>query len=92
MQVPAPDAKARELSITATQARDYGILRFTVNGKAAKNTFDGYAPNVVPAAKLSLGTVAPVDGKYEIKVEVTGANPESKDSRYFLGIDSFQIE
>lgn len=92
LQIPAPDTRARELSITATQARDYGILRFTVNGKAAKNTFDGYAPNVVPASKLSLGTFAPVDGKYEIKVEVAGANPDSKDSRYFFGIDSLQIE
>ena len=92
LQVPAPDAKPHELFITATRARDYGILRFTVNGQALKNSFDGYAPDVVPAERLSLGSFTPVDGKYRIKVEVSGANLDSKDNRYYLGIDSFQIE
>jgi hypothetical protein len=91
LQVPAHDDKPHELFLTLTKASDYGTLGFTVNGHASATAFDGYATGVLPAEKISLGTFTPVDGGYQIKIEVTGSNPDSKGNRYYFGIDHVKI-
>lgn len=91
VRIPAPDEKPHELFISLTQAPDFATLRFTVNGQASATPFDAYAPGVIHADKISLGTHAPVNGHYEIKAEVTGANPASSGKRFYFGIDGFEI-
>ncbi len=89
---PAPDDQPRKLLLYATQAPDYGELRFTVNGKAVSTKFDGYADSVQPAAAIDLGVIKPGEGKYKLRVEVVGANPASKNAKYFFGLDGVVME
>lgn len=92
LSLPAPGVGAREIRVSLTGAPDFGILSFTVNGQNSATTFDGYAPTIIHADEISLGTFASVNGKYEIRVQVSGANPASTGDRYFFGIDYFRIE
>ena len=92
LRIPAPDNSPRKLILSATQSVDFGTLSFTVNGQPAAAGFDGYAPTVTHAAEVVLGTFQPVDGSFDVRIEVTGTNPAASGSRYYFGIDYFKLE
>jgi hypothetical protein len=87
IKIPAPDNLPRKLTLRATQAPDFGILSFKVNGKPVAGKFDGYAPDVRPGKEMELGTFSPEDGRYLLRVELDGANPSATGSRFYLGLD-----
>jgi hypothetical protein len=84
---PVPGTAPRKLVLYATQAPDYAVLRFQVNGRAVAETFDGYADSVKPSAAFPLGTFAPQEGRFRMKIEVAGANAGSKGAKYYFGLD-----
>jgi len=90
--VPAPDPSPRRLVLYATQARDYGQLRFWVNDQSVPVTLDGYAPEVQPARPLNLGVFQPRAGGFKLRVEVTGANPASTGAKWLFGLDCLALE
>ena len=92
IEFAAPDAARRKLVLYATQAPDYATLRFRVNGQEVPATFDGYAPNVQPAAAFVLGTFAPRDGKFTLRLEIAGANPAANGAKYYFGLDCVILE
>ncbi|MCX6997366.1 MAG: DUF2961 domain-containing protein [Kiritimatiellaeota bacterium] len=89
---PAPDAAPRKLTLFATRAPDYALLRFRVNGKEVPEVFDGYAARVEPAPAFALGVFEPRDGKFRLRVEVAGANPASTGAKHFFGLDCVMME
>jgi hypothetical protein len=86
--IPAKEPGARKIVLHATRASDYGMLRFTVNGKAAEVTFDGCAAKPAPTGPINLGVHEPKDGKFVLRAEVLGANPASIGLKYFFGLDA----
>jgi hypothetical protein len=92
IQAPAPDPSPRRLVLFATQARDYGQLRFWVNDEPVRATLDGYAPEVQPAAPLVLGVFQPREGGFKLRVEVTGANPAATGAKWMFGLDCLVLE
>ncbi len=91
-EIPCPDAAPRKLVRYATQAPDFGVLRFQVNGQAITNTLDGHAASVQPAPALVLGVFTPRDGKFTLRAEVAGTNPASTGAKYFFGLDCVILE
>jgi Protein of unknown function (DUF2961) len=91
LAVPSPDAAPRNLTLLASQAPDYGILRITVNGQTTGKTFDGYAPDVRPAQPFALGVFKPRNGRFILRIEVTGTNPAAAGDRYYLGLDGIAV-
>jgi hypothetical protein len=85
--VPATDDAPRKVTLFATKAADYGMLRFTVNGKASTATFDGYATRVEPSGPIELGTFAPVDRQFVLRAEITGTNAASVGAKFLVGLD-----
>ncbi len=92
LEFRAPDAAPRKLVLYPTQAPDYGVLRFQVNGQPVAATFDGYATGVQPAPACVLGTFTPRDGKFSLRVEVADANPAALDAKYYFGLDCVVLE
>jgi hypothetical protein len=92
LEFAAPDASSHKLVLYATQAPDYGILRFQINGRDLTANFDGYADVVQPAPVCVLGTVAPQAGTYRLRITVAGANPAAKGPRCFFGLDCLTLE
>jgi len=91
IEVPAPDTALHQVILHATQAPDYGQLKFSINGEPALATFDGYAPEVKPAAALSLGVFTPRARTYVLRVEVSGTNPNTTGAKYLFGLDYFEL-
>ena len=89
---PAPDAAPRQLVLYATQAPDYGTLRFSVNGHAVPAVLNGFADSVQPAPAFVLGVFKPRDGKFTLRAEVLGADPAAKGAKYFFGLDCVILE
>lgn len=79
----------RKVTLHATRSHDYGILRFTVNGKAVDKEFDGYSGAASLAAPVELGTFEPRDGKIVLRAEVTGSNPKS--TGLYFGLDAVAL-
>jgi hypothetical protein len=92
LEIPASDANARQIVLHATQAPDFGILKFTVNGQPSATTLDGYATSVQPVAPLRLGSFKPENGKFILRAEVTGANPLAAGAKFFFGLDCVILE
>ncbi len=88
LQFPAKESGGRKLTLYATKSWDYGILRFSVNGRPAGKDYDAYSPRVILSGPIELGVFEPQDGKFMLRVEVVGANPESKNSKSYFGLDA----
>jgi hypothetical protein len=84
LRIPASVPLAQKLVLYATKSRDFGILKFTVNGQPAGENVDLYAGVPVPSGPIVLGTFTPVDGAYLLRVDVTGKNPQSKGTLFGL--------
>lgn len=91
LEIPAPDAVPRQMTLYATQAPDYGILSFEVNGKPSAAVFDGYAPAVRLGEPVSLGLFAPEQGAFRLRVKVSGSNPQSRGAKYYFGLDCLTL-
>ena len=92
--IPAPDAGLATITIYGTRSWDYGIVRFTVNGKPAGEDVDFYntaGRDVAATGPIVLGVFEPVAGKFTIRAEVMGGNPKSEGTRSFFGLDCLTL-
>jgi hypothetical protein len=92
VNIPAPDDRPRKLILYATQAPDYGILRFEVNGRPLPTLFDGYFATVQPAQPIALGVFLPRNHQYRIRVEVIGSNTAAIGAKLLFGLDCIVLE
>ena len=89
LRIPAKEK--RKLTLYATKSWDYGILRFSVNGQPAGKDFDAWAERPKPSGPVTLGVFEPKNGAFILRVEVVGANPKSKNSKSFFGLDAVTL-
>ncbi len=90
LRVPAEGSGPRRLLLYATRSWDYGIVRFSVNGRRAGGDVDLFneaARAVAPTGPIDLGVFDPVGGAFVLRVEVAGGNPRSEGTRSFFGLD-----
>lgn len=86
IRISAPDSAAKTLTLHATKSRDYGIVKFSVNGKPAAANVDFYSGEKATSyGPIVLGTFAPVDGAYVLRAEVADKNEASMGT--FFGLD-----
>jgi hypothetical protein len=90
--VPADGPRPKKIVLYATKSWDYGILRFSVNGQAAAKDYDAYSGTSVLSGPIELGTFQPKDGKFILRVEVTGANPAARGSKAYFGLDAVTLQ
>jgi hypothetical protein len=91
LSIPAPGNTPRRLTLYATKAYDYGILKFTVNGIPVEDAFDGYARSPEPFGPISLGVFTPEDGKLVLCAEIAGTNPASGGLHYLAALDAVVV-
>ncbi|HOD84137.1 MAG: hypothetical protein BWX88_04996 [Planctomycetes bacterium ADurb.Bin126] len=92
LQVAEGVSGPRKVVLHATRSHDYGILRFSVNGKKVEKEFDGWHKEPVLSGPVELGTFDPRDGRIVLRVEVTGANPQSRGPKYYFGLDAVLLQ
>jgi hypothetical protein len=77
--------------VALTQAVDYGIVQFALDGQKLGNPIDLYHDGVVPTGPLDLGAQALTAGDHKLTVEITGANEKAAKS-YMFGLDYVKLE
>jgi hypothetical protein len=78
--------KAAKLLLHVTRSYDFGIVRFSLNGKPVGEDVDLYAPKA-DTRELDLGLVKPVDNTIALRMELVGKNPKSRASGSYMGLD-----
>ena len=73
------------VTLGATKARDYGVVRIAVNGETKIDSLDFYNPSVV-AVDVKLPACRLIAGKNTLEVTILGANPAAVKSHMF-GLD-----
>lgn len=83
-----PVAKAGRCHVIlyATRSYDYGIVRFSINGKFGKEV-DLWSEKPVLSGPIDLGTFDLSMGDNVLSAAVTGTNPRSTGSRFYFGLD-----
>jgi tetratricopeptide (TPR) repeat protein len=87
LEVPVNDDGTYQFVAHMTQAPDFAIVRFSVDGKVVGEPFDGYAAQVASPVPVALGQVTLKKGVAVLRVEVVGANPKAVKDRYYWGLD-----
>jgi hypothetical protein len=87
LEIPVKDAGPQKVALYGTRSWDYGILRFSINGKAAEKDYDAYGKDPAAGGPVDLGVFEPKDGRMILRVEVVGANPASKGTQSYFGLD-----
>ena len=91
LAVPVAKAGRYEVSVNLTKARDYGIVRLSLDGRAVGGPIDLYFPDVVNSGPISLGTHDLTAGQHRLTVEIVGANPQAVKA-YMFGIDRIELK
>jgi hypothetical protein len=73
------------------KARDYGIVRMSINDTPSGEPVDFYHDGVIVADEIDLGTFDLAAGENRITAEVVGAN-ETAVKGYMFGLDYLRIE
>jgi hypothetical protein len=82
------------IELRLTKAPDYGIFRFSIDGKKILDSVDLYDPKVVPAPPLDAGRMQLDKGKHKLLIEIIGANPKTKAGhvgKHLLGLDYMKL-
>lgn len=88
--IPTDAAGPVDLTLHATKSWDYGIVQFSVNGRAVGEPFDFFsgAQGVCQASgPIELGSFRPDRGRLILRAEVVGGNPQASGDRAFFGLD-----
>ncbi|HLX61510.1 MAG TPA: glycoside hydrolase family 172 protein [Planctomycetota bacterium] len=91
LKVTTNQSAPSKLTLYATKSWDYGVLRFSVNGKAVEKDFDAYNATAVTSGPIELGAHEPKDGQFILRVEVVGSNLASKGTKSYFGLDAVTV-
>jgi len=87
LKFPVAEPGPKKVTLYATTSWDYGILRFSINGKPAEKEWDACTKESRASGPIELGVFEPRDGQMVLRVEVVGANPASKGTKSYFGLD-----
>ena len=90
IELKIPATHAQRVVLHATRSGDFGIVNFSVNGKAARE-FDGYADAALPSGPLNLGVFEPQNGALILRAQIKGANPFCQGHKHLMGLDAVQL-
>lgn len=87
----APKTGKFQVSVQLTQAPDYAVVQFYVDGKEVGEPADLYADKVGLHKKLSLGEIDLDEGEHTLGIKILGAN-EAAEKSYMFGMDYVELK
>ncbi len=94
LELAVPVAKAGQYTVelVLTRARDYGIVKLSLDGQALGGPIDLFhAPDVVTTGVLNFSARELTAGVHKLSVEILGANPKAVKS-YMFGLDYVRLQ
>jgi hypothetical protein len=90
LELPVENSGRYRIEVHMTRARDYGIVRFHLDGQPLGDPVDLYHPRVVPTGAVQLGERELAAGPHVLTVEIVGKNPEAIPAHMF-GLDYVKL-
>jgi hypothetical protein len=91
LEFDVPAEGAYDLVAAFTMARDYAIVRPTLDGRPAGSAIDLYNyPDVITSGELTLASGKLAAGKHRLTFEIEGAHPSALKA-YMVGVDYFRL-
>ncbi|MBL8762394.1 MAG: DUF2961 domain-containing protein, partial [Phycisphaerae bacterium] len=90
LNVPCEKGRAVKVALHATKSWDYGVIRFSIDGKRVGkdvDLFSGGQGKVEPTGAIDLGVVEPKGDSLVLRAEVVGGNEKSLGNKSFFGLD-----
>jgi hypothetical protein len=91
LDVPVRVHATYDLSAHFTKAVDYGVFQLFLDDEPLGEPLDLYNQGVIGSGELELGTGELTIGMHELKVVITGTNPNA-DPRHMFGLDYIKLE
>ena len=94
LSIPISDIPAGTYRIWVglTQAPDFGIFEFRINGQRSSSLVDLYNPRVTQGPVVDLGVHYLTAGGNTMVVEVVGTHPDTNPVTYAFGLDWVMLE
>lgn len=90
LELPVDRPGRRRLAVALTKSWDYGIVRISVDGRAAATVDTLGDDKVEPPVDVDLG-VHELGATAVLRFEVVGASEQSRGARYYFGIDGLSL-
>jgi len=90
LELPVATNGSYAVAVRLTRARDYGVVRFRLDGRPVGEEVDLYDPRVVPTELIELGVHALEAGQHVLTVEITGKPPDALPA-YMFGLDYVKL-
>lgn len=91
LEVPVETDGAWDIEIVLTRARDYGIVKVSLDDVVLDPALDLYSnPDVVTTGVLSFSRIPLSEGNRKLTLEIVGANPEAVKA-YMVALDYVRI-
>ena len=91
LRLPLKHAGRYKVIVGCTRSWDYGMFRFSVNGKATGEPVDLYAPKILPLT-VDLGEFDLTGTTVDLGLTCVGTNPKVKARNFMAGIDYILLE
>lgn len=89
---PVEESGRYTVSVTLTQADNFSIVQFYVNGEKAGDPVDGYSPVYMLSDPISLGEFDLSAGDHELRVEIVGAHEKAPQGKTVFAIDQILLK
>jgi putative membrane-bound dehydrogenase-like protein len=91
LEVPVKQDGNYDVQIVLTRARDYGIVRLSIDNTVLDPAIDLFnTPDVITTGVLTYSNVALKAGEHRLTLEITGANPAA-DKGFMVAVDYVRI-
>ncbi len=87
LKVPVATPGTWQVVAYATKSWDYGIIQFSIDGRDTGVQIDCFSEQVRPTGAIDLGTHTVAGDSLTLRIEVVGANPQSRGPKCFFGLD-----
>jgi hypothetical protein len=86
LQMPIEKTGRYRVLLYATKSYDYGVVRFSIDGRKGKE-LDLWSAKPVASGPIDLGEFDLSKGDSVLRAEVIGTNPQSTGSHFYFGLD-----
>lgn len=90
LEFVAEEAGNYRLDFALTKARDYAIVKISIDDRIMDTQIDLYDPQVMTTGMLSYPAVTLAKGSHRFTIEIVGANPKAEKS-YMVGVDFLRL-
>jgi putative membrane-bound dehydrogenase-like protein len=91
LEVTVPATGVYDLDLVLTKARDYGIVKITIDDQVLEDSLDLFnSPDVITTGVLTYSQLSLSEGKHTLTLEIVGANPAAVPS-YMVALDYVRL-